>query len=87
MKMAKIHDKVHFVYTFGGKVLVSCVVLNARYCSYAFCFNEHHDKVWTFYNFDFAGQQVKMAKIHNCKPFQENRVYFKHYAADCLPSV
>ena len=21
-----------------------------------------------------------------CKPFQENRVYFRHYAADCMPS-
>ena len=30
---------------------------------------------------------LKMAKIHDCKPFQESRVYFKHYAADCLPSI
>ena len=21
-----------------------------------------------------------------CKPFQESRVYFRHYAADCMPS-
>ena len=52
-----------------------------------YVFNEHHDKVWTFYNFDFTGQQMKMAKIHDCKPFQESRVYFRHDAADCLPSV